>query len=179
MKRFLWALCLVFISPNVVSQEKFSIDVSLDPKLALMRDDYGNTPFTLNSLVNFSVQLQQLEHGYYFFGQSVEYANLSGGKYFRYSILQVGYTFNKFPLSDRIEASMALNYGIVKRWTFDFSNFGAIFNLSYAFTDRLRISSFMQDVRRTDIESPNDSEDIYRTSFCLGLRFDVFGTNVM
>lgn len=179
MKRFLWALCLVLTLQDVVSQEKFSIDVSLDPKLALMRDDYGNTPFTLNSLINFSVQLSQLEHGYYFFGQSVEYANLSGGEYFRYSILQVGYAFNRFPFSDRIEASMALNYGIVKRWTFDFSNFGAIFNLSYAFTDRLRVTSLMQVVRRTDIESPNDSEDIYRTSFFLGLRFDVFGTNVM
>lgn len=179
MRKFITILLVLFVSEKLVSQEMISMDVFADPKLAVMTDDYGNKPFTPNILVNFSVQSRQLEYGYYFFGQGLEYADLFGGKYFRYSVLQVGYTMNRFSFSDRIEASFAINYGIVKRWSFDFANFGGTLDLSYCFTDRLKFTSLLQVVRRTDIESPRDSIAIYRASVFLGLRLNLSGINVI
>lgn len=179
MKKIIVAVCCLILSQSVLSQEKISFDVFLDPKLAMLEDDHGNTPFTLNSLTNFSVQLRQQDYGYYFFGQSLEYADLSGGTYLRYSPIQVGYTFNQLPFSERLEASIAINYGVVKRWSFDFNNFGAIMDLSFAFTENIKVVSLMQVVRRSDIESPTKSEEIYRTSFFLGFRFNVSSFNAL
>ena len=179
MRKIITILVVLFISEKIASQEMFSVDVFADPKLAIMTDDYGNKPFTPNLLVNFSVQSKQLDYGYYFFGQALEYADLYGGKYFRYSVLQVGYTMNRFSFSDRIETSIALNYGIVKRWSFDFANIGGTVDLTYCLTEKLKFTSLLQVVRRTDIESPNDSEAIYRTSVFLGLRLNLSGINVI
>tara|TARA_R110002073_G_scaffold128999_6_gene275286 strand:- start:52263 stop:52838 length:576 start_codon:yes stop_codon:yes gene_type:complete len=180
MRKIITILVVLFFSEKMASQEMFSVDVFADPKLAIMTDDYGNKPFTPNLLVNFSVQSKQLESGYYFFGQALEYADLHGGKYFRYSVLQVGYTFNRIPiLSERIETSIAFNYGIVKRWSFDFANIGATMDLSYCVSDKIKFTSLLQFVRRTDIESPNDSIAIYRTSVFLGFRVNLSGINVI
>jgi len=172
MKKIMLALLLLLVCKVVTSQESFSLDVLVDPKLAMMTDDYGNSPLTLNSLVNASVQFEQRDFGYYFLGQSLEYADLHGGTYIRYSILQFGYTFNRLPFSDRIESSVALNYGIVKRWSFDFANFGGILDLAYCISERFKLTCLMQVVRRTDIESPTDDPTIYRASFFVGFKFN-------
>lgn len=178
MKKIILSLILLLFSKVIISQESFSLDVLVDPKLALMHDDYGNSPMTINSLISASVQFKQRDFGYYFLGQSIEHVDLAGGTYLRYSILQVGYTFNRFSFSDRIESSLALNYGIVKRFSVDFSNFGGILDFAYCFSERLKFTCLMQVVKRTDIESSTDDPTIYRTSFFVGLKLNLSNANV-
>lgn len=156
------------------SQEKFSIDVFLEPNSTSIADEYGNQQFALNTLVNFSIQLKETDSGYFFLGQSIEYANLTGGEYFRYAILQVGYSFNPFILKN-LTANVAVNYGITKRWSQGFTNYGATFDLSYRFSDRLKLASLVQLVRRNDVEESMDmGGDMHRLSFFLGIKLDLF-----
>lgn len=173
MKKIVCLFSLIIFSDVMVSQEVFSVDVLLDGKLAIMKDDHGNTPFTLNGLVNYSAQLRQQKLGYFFVGQSVEYANLFGGEYLRYSIAQLGYTFNRFSFAKNLEASMAINYGIVDRWSLHFANFGGFCDLSYAFGRSFKFTSLVQVVRRTDIESAR-MPIIYRTSVFFGIKLNLF-----
>ena len=165
-------------SPIILSsQEKITVDLFLDPKLALIEDDHGNKPFTFNPLVNVSVQLKKRPSGYFFFGQSIEYANLFGGKYLRYSIIQAGYTFNEPFFTDRFETSIAVNYGITRRWSRGFTNYGGTLDFSYRISNRLKLASLFQLVRRTDIENPLSSPPIFRYSFFLGIKLDTFSIN--
>lgn len=179
MKKIICVLCLIFYSTDLLPQEMFSVDVFADPKMAVQKDDHGNTPFTLNVLMNCSVQFKQREYGYYSLGQSLEYADLDGGRYMRYSFIQVGYTFNRFGFTDKLEASVALNYGLIRRWSRGFCNYGSNFDISYSFSDRLKFTSLLQVVRRLDIESPVEKNAIFRASVFFGLKFNISPINNM
>ena len=155
------------------SQEFISADLFFDPKLALTKDQHNNTGNTANFLTNISLQLEQDRFGYAFIGQSLEYADLSGGAYFRYAYLQFGYTIDYFPFAQKFEASAAVNLGTTYRWGKGYNNYGGYFDLAYKFNERLKLVGLLQFVRRTEIESEVNPEPIIRTSFFVGLRYDV------
>ena len=173
MKVIICTLCILFFSNNLSSQEMFSVDVFVDPKMAMKKDSHGNNPFTLDLLVNYSVQFEQRAFGYYSIGQSIEYADLYGGEYLRYSLLQVSYTFNRFSFTDRLEATIALNFGMIKRWAKGYNNYGGNFDIAFAFTDRIKLTSLLQIVKRTDIENPMKKHAIFRASVFLGFKLNL------
>ena len=150
----------------------FSVDFFADPKMAIKKDGHGNNPFTLDLLVNYSFQFEQRALGYYSIGQSVEYADLDAGKYMRFSFIQVGYTFNRF-VTDRLETTVALNYGMIRRWSKGYTNYGGNFDIAYALTNGLKVTSLFQLVRRVDLENPVKRNAIYRFSIFLGLKFNI------
>ncbi len=174
MKKLLCFLSLLFFVSNLSSQEVFSVDVFLDPKMASKKDGHGNTPFTLNFLLNGSIQLEQGKSGYYSLGQSIEYADLAGGEYVRYSPIQIGYTINSFGFAEDIEATMTLNYGIIRRWGRSFTSYGSNFDLSYSFTDYLKLTSLLQIVQRSDIENPATKNALLKASVFVGLKLNIF-----
>lgn len=173
MKTIICTLCILFFSNSLPSQEMFSVDVFVDPKMAMKKDGHGNNPFTLDLLVNYSVQFEQRAFGYYSIGQSVEYADLYAGKYFRYSLIQVSYTFNRFTFTDRLEATIALNFGVIKRWAKGYNNYGGNFDIAFAFSDRVKLTSLLQIVRRVDIENPMKRNPIFRTSVFFGIKLNL------
>ena len=177
MKRKAVLFSFVIFCNATFSQEKFSLDVLFDPKMATFEDDHGNKPFTLNVLTGFSLQSAQRTFGYYFFGQSIEYAELQGGNYLRYSIIQVGYTFNRIPKLQSLECSVSANYGYTRRWSQGFTNYGANFELAYALTNSMKITSLLQIVRRTDIEEFDNKDMIHRASFFMGVKFNIANMN--
>lgn len=174
MKALFLFLVLSMYSFELLPQEKFSVDVFMDPSMAVMNDDYGNDGFTPNLLMNVSVQLGQREYGYFSVGQSLEYADLYGGEYFRYSIIQLGYTINQFSFSDRLETTFAVNYGITKRWSKGYTNFGCTVDISYCINPNIKLTSLIQLVERTDIMNPMKRDPIVKPSVFVGLKFNLF-----
>jgi hypothetical protein len=178
MKKLFFLIVLLSLSTTFSSQEKFSVDLFIDPSMALSSDSYGNVGFTPNLMSNVSVQLSQGNYGYFSIGQSIEYGDLYGGEYWRYSIVQVGYTINQFSFSDRLETTLALNYGITSRWHQGFTNYGCNIDISYCITDNLKLTSLLQVVRRTDIECPIQKKSLFRSSVFIGLKMNLFDVNV-
>lgn len=172
MKKKLLLLCILLFSLKSFTQSKASTNIFLDPKMAMVKDEHGNKPFTLNFLTGFSLELKQRNAGYFFFGQTLEYADLYDGNYLRYSIIQIGYTFNNIPYLKNTELSFSANYGITRRWSNWYTNYGVNSGISYKISDSLKVTSLLQLVRRTDLETIHTGA-IFRASFFFGVRFDI------
>jgi hypothetical protein len=173
MKKLILTLLLLQGS-MVSSQEYFSFDLYFDPSAMATTDVNGDQQSSMNALVNVSVPIKTTDTGHFFLGQSVEYANLLDEEYFRYALLQVGYSFRSF-IFKKMMASTAVNYGMTKRWSQGFTNYGATFDLSYNFSNRLKIASMFQVVRRSDMEADLGLDSsMFRSSFFIGLKLDLF-----
>lgn len=168
----------VLHSGFMLSQEHFSVDVYLDPNSISTSDASGNQQSAINTLVHVSVPIKETDAGYIFLGQSVQYSNLPNDDYFRYAILQVGYNLQSFIFKD-MSASAAINYGLTKRYSQGFTNYGATFDLSYRFSDRFKLSSLLQVVRRNDmeVELGMNGTHMYKTCLFFGIKFDLFRVN--
>jgi len=171
---------LLLFTTSIFSQERLSMDVFADAKLAFTEDDHGNDAGTLDVLINVSYQFKQSRLGYFYLGQGVEYANLAGGSFFRYSIINAGYTFNTLLESKKLETSVALNYGLTKRWSQGFTNYGGTVDLAYAINNWLKFTTVYQLTRRNDLEFTNNLsrstaliDPVHRSSFFFGFKINL------
>jgi len=165
-------------SSLVLSQEHFSVDVYFDPNSISISDANGNQQSAINTLVNVSVPIKDTDSGHIFLGQSIQYVNMLDEQYMRYAILQIGYSFRSF-IFKKMMAGAAINYGLTKRWSQGFTNYGATFDLSYQLNARLKLSSLFQIIRRNDMEVKlgAGTPQIYKTCLFFGLKFDLFRVN--
>jgi hypothetical protein len=166
---------LVLQTGFTLAQEHFSVDVYFDPNSISMSNANGNQQSAINTLVNVSVPIKETESGHFFLGQSFQYASLANEQYYRYAILQVGYSLRSFLLKNMI-ASAAVNYGLTKTHSQGFTNYGTTFDLSYNFNDRLKVSSLLQVVRRNDkeVHMGINRTHIYKSCLFIGIKFDLF-----
>ncbi len=83
---------LLLIRNNAQGQ---ALSITQDPKLALIGDDRGNNPFTLNVRAKVHLTGNEGKIGYATVNMVYEYADLQQTNYNRYGV-QAGYTFYTF-----------------------------------------------------------------------------------
>ena len=134
-------MCLAHCQDNV------SVSIHQDGRLFFVGDDKGNEAVTPNVLLRFNLKCKQDKIGYGFIFPEVEFADLQGGDYYRYS-LNGGYTFNQ--ITPNLEASLTGGYGLIHRNGLAYRSFGCSGILSYKL-GRFSPSLILQGVDRTDI----------------------------
>lgn len=122
-------LIVLLIPSFIIAQENIEIGIYQDFKLAFIGDDKGNDPFTPAFIFRFNMQGKQQSFGYMVIGFEIDYAELQGGTFNRYSV-NVGYTLNKLYF-DNWEANASINYGMIDRWNIIFKGFAYSGTLSY------------------------------------------------
>ena len=140
---------LLFFSLSIFSQEKVSIAILQDVRLATIGDNRGNEAFTLNILARFKMQGNQHKYGYIVLSPVFEYADLTD-KYYRYGV-DIGYTFNKLILKD-FEATTMLGYGFIERKNISTSSVSGTLEISYKINSFLKIIQTNQLTQRTDLK---------------------------
>ena len=158
-------LIVLLIPSFIIAQENIEIGVYQDFKLAFIGDDKGNDPFTPAFIFRFNMQGKQQSFGYMVVGFEIDYAELQGGTFKRYSV-NVGYTLNKLYF-DNLEANASVNYGMIDRWNIIFKGFAYSGTLSYKIK-AFKLSAISRFMHR------KDKEYKYKNS----AEFTINGTNI-
>ena len=162
MKNLLKTLLLI-LALNTYAQERVSISVLQDARLAVLGDDIGNDAFTPDFIVRLDMEgIGRFK--YVSLRSEWEYANLAGGYYNRGSIL-VGYNWivKKFVLSSHLGPSILKRRymkasGGVLAFTFNA-------DATYPLTDRISLVASNQLLNRADVVN-----EPIRYSFFAGIK---------
>lgn len=150
MKNLLKILLLI-LALNTYAQERVSISVLQDARLAVLGDNIGNNAFTPDFIVRLDMEGMG-RFKYVSLRTEWEYADLAGGYYNRGSIL-VGYNW----LIDKLVLSTHLGPGIIKRRYMKASGGVLAFTFnadaSYPINDYISIVIANQIVNRADVVS--------------------------
>ena len=130
------------------AQEVLSIGVYQDLRLAVSDDNHGNDSFTTDVLIRLKMQGNQEKYGYMIVYPEFELANLSGGKYKRYSA-NVGYVFNKW--FKNFEYSGSLGFGMLQRWNASYLTWGLSGDIAYMLNKNVKLAVVGQGVKRRDL----------------------------
>lgn len=145
-------ILIIFLAIGVTANAQIELSIYQDAKLAVMEDDAGNSPFTAdivtmirlynggNRSANWSKQI--------FFYPYFEFADLSDGRYIRYS-MGLGYRF-KLPL--KINVSPSFDYGVINRWNASSFSYNLGVDIGIKLTKKLSLSTFMSITERTDLK---------------------------
>ena len=146
MKNYLIILITLLFN-SVYSQEKVSVNLLQDLKLAIVGDqkrDYE--PFTTDILLRIKMQGNQQRLGYMIIYPEYEFADLKT-KYQRYSA-NLGYVFNT--LFDDFELESSISYGFINH-NGTTNSLGFWFGTNYVINKALKSNVGYQIVDRTDI----------------------------
>lgn len=148
MKSLLRTLLLT-LAFNSYSQERISVSVLQDAKLAILGDDIGNDPFTADFIVRLDMEgIGRFK--YISLRTEWEYADLAGGYYNRGGIMVgLNYIVKDFVLSAHIGPNIIKRRymkteGGVLAWSFNGE-------LAYNITDRFSLIASNQLLNRADV----------------------------
>jgi hypothetical protein len=140
---------LLILALNTYAQERVSISVLQDARLAVLGDDIGNDPFTPDFIVRLGMEGVG-RFKYVSLRTEWEYADLAGGYYNRGSIF-VGYNW----LIDKLVVSTHIGPGIIKRRYMKASGGVLAFTFnadaSYPLNDYISITIANQWTNRADV----------------------------
>ena len=148
---------------NLTAQERVSISVLQDARLAVLGDDIGNDPFTSDFIIRLGMEgIGRFK--YVSLRTEWEYANLAGGYYNRGSILG-GYNW----VHDNLVMSAHIGPGIIQRRYMKASGgvlaFAFYADAAYAINDYLSICASNQLLNRADVVN-----EPIRYSFFAGIK---------
>jgi len=161
----------VFERPAI--EENITVIITQDVKLATMKDDHGNTPFTADIRVTALLKGFQTHYGNLEIRLGYEYADLQPIKYIRYSG-GVGYSFNHMILPNtdyKYHLAPFVNYGVITREG-NGTTLGAFeigFDLKFPLTKHFKIVSTMQWTDRNDINKRFNTFDALSKNFNWGV----------
>ena len=161
-------ILLLLISLSIYSQDRVSLSIHQDARLALVGDGHYQ-PFTANILARFKMQGKQQEYGYLIIYPEFEYAEIEG-IYKRYSV-NAGYTFNKLIL-DNFETSIQGGWGFIDRYDTGAFSFSLGGELAYKVTDRFKVSLIAQFTERKDLKWMY-GDNVIRFSGFLGIEYNL------
>ena len=130
------------------AQEKPSLSIYQDGRLAFLGDDKGNDSGTLNILARLKMQGNQQKWGYLVIFPEFEYADIVGS-YKRYSA-NIGYALNKL-IVNRTEATAALGYGWIDRYGYTTCSWSLSGTIAYKLKSHLKLNVLGQFTERTDL----------------------------
>lgn len=171
MKKLLFLL--LFATAMTQAQSNITLSAFQDVKLAFKGDSKGNDAFTTNIVLNATLNANQKGIGYGFLQPTFEYADLTGGKYYRYGI-NGGYTFNLNP----IKVSLYAGAGAISREIGDGEN---TFYPAFAIGNQIDLKLFNgvylsvlnQLTDRKDLKIMYDHKVYFNYSFYAGLTFEL------
>ena len=173
-KNILKFFLLLLLSQNVNSQDFVSISFHQDLKLLAFGDNIGNRAGTFDILTRLKYQFSQNRYGYLVVHSEFEKAFLDE-HYTRFGA-GAGYTLNNFFSHDlNFEVTPYFGLGTILRkqvYTFSYS---AALEIGYRFTERFKLSSFIQFTDRTDLLRLYNDRAL-RYSFFVGIEFNLFKT---
>jgi len=151
-------IALFLLSGNMLlCQNNVAVGVTQDLKLALVDDDYGNEPFTLDAILKVEYHAGELDF-MTFYGQW-ERAALAGGTYDRVAFGTGG----GFRLGNFI-VTPSINFGQIRRfdeWSWSTELQGEI---TYLVSGNLGLNALYWYTNRTDI-------GLWRSNFGIGVKY--------
>lgn len=145
-------IIFLLLTTLLFSQERVSIGIYQDVKLATQADDYGNKPFTRDLIIRLNMQGNQQSFGYMVMFPEFETADLKGGLYSRWSA-NGGYVFN---FIKNVELSATVGIGVIHRHKVGYASFGGGGTISYQI-NRIKLVSLWQLTSRKDIDKIRNS----------------------
>ena len=163
-KRTLLFIMIVLLSAYIVyGQDRVTVQVSQDAKLAFVGDDKGNDALTPNLFVRVGLEGYENHLGYIAPIAEYEYADLKGGLYHRYSL---GLAHHFEPV-DKLVFGYSAQFGFIVR---EGTTMSGIFSgdLAYRVLERLYLVGTLQGTIRTDLKNSP-----FRISGFVGVRVPI------
>lgn len=164
------AAFIFLLATSVFCQEQIQLELHQDARLAVLGDDHGNSPGTLDFKVGVALQGKQFEHYYFEVKPQFEYANLSGGKYVSW-LMNGGWVLNK--MIKNFEAGAYLTTGFLHRFGTSYMIFGGTFELSYRLTKKLKLGAMLQILNSPDLKD-KWGDDKLRKSVYGGIKYVIW-----
>ena len=159
----LFIFCFIFCKS--LSQEKISVMIAQDLKLAVIGDDKHNyDAFTTNLVMRLKMTGKQQKWGYMTIFPELEYADLRP-KYWRYSV-NVGYTFNKMI----VDIMPYVSYGKIVRSNTSATSIGGGLEIGYNINRTFKIVAQCQLNERSDLKVMYGDNSIMLSNF-VGIEF--------
>ena len=133
-KTFLF--CIILLSLNIYSQKNIEFSLQQDFRLLFLGDDKGNDALTINVLSKLEIPVINVGKNYITAYASVEYADLVGKDFKRYS-LGAGYVIEK--LFRKFGAGAYFDFGKIYREKEGFNSFSFSGELSYRLSNKLKV----------------------------------------
>jgi hypothetical protein len=140
---------------KVQGQDKLSLGLYQDAKLAFIGDDIGNDAFTLDAKFDVSMQGKQFKDYYFEIRSQIEYADLKDNFYLSV-LVNPNWVYNSI---DRFELSAGAIAGLIYREKagedeqfMSFISFGLSGDISFLLTDDIKISYLGQYIYRGEFD---------------------------
>jgi len=161
-------ICCCITSTFFGNPQNIEISFQQDARLLLVGDTKKNDPLTLNLLAKVEIPILRFKKDHISIYPSVEYANLVGGDFERYSF-GAAYTVKK--IYGKIGATAFFDVGNIYRQKRSFFSLSATGELSYKLNDWLKIIGTQQLTQRNDLKILYNSKKEFLISGFFGLKF--------
>ena len=169
MKKIITIFILILSFYNY-GQNKIEISLQQDARLFLVGDQKGNEPLTINFLSKLEVPVYNLEKSHLSIYLGVEYADLVGENFKRYSI-GTGYIVKS--IYGKIGAGAYLDFGKIYRKDEGFNSFSLSGELNYRLSEKLKLICTQQLTYRKDLVELYNSNNKYVISGFIGLKYSL------
>lgn len=183
MKKLILLITLFCYS---ITQAQIGVGIYQDPSLAFIKDNHGNTPFTLDIRIEADAIVFGDDYGGMLIGMTFEYADLSDFSFIRYGV-QGGYTFAYMPVpftkgEEEYELILMVGFAAIDRSdpTLDTQlSLELTLEVAYFITDWLSINGKTTLMQRGDLGARwGDKSGSYRPwdwkpNIYLGIKFRI------
>lgn len=163
-------LLLITLSLNA----QVNLGVYHDVKLGL-KGDGANPAGTTDIIFEMEWRGKQFKTHYFALKTQYEYADLTGGKFQRYSV-NVGWAFNKL-IVDKLEAGIFAGIGMIHRGKEmrlgGLPSYSITGEISYPIAKRLRVGGKYEIVYRSDLKALWDEDKLYKPNFSIGIKYQI------
>ncbi|WP_242205368.1 hypothetical protein [Aestuariivivens insulae] len=174
MKKYILTILLV-TGLTCLAQSHISFSVFHDAKLLITGDDKGNDALTTDLIFNMDWEGKPFETYYFSIKTQFEYANLKGGKLYRYSVNGM-WNFNRL-IIPKLVAGIGLGVGVIHRSgyvnTDGLLSYSLTNELSYPIFKSVAISCKYEVVKRTDLKEIYGEKLPYRPNFSIGIKISL------
>ena len=145
-------IIMVLISTISKAQEKISIGIYQDAKLSIMKDNYGNIPFTPDVIITVNLEGKQFKHYYFSVQPFYEFADLHGGKFHRYGI-NTNWNLNQLIIPNTT-ITAGLGLGMIHRFSMGTPSYQANLEIKHKLAQWIELAIRTELVRRSELENP-------------------------
>ena len=176
IKKSTITIAFILITFLSYSQDRIAVSMFQDAKLLFVGDNKGNESGTLNVVIRGNLQSEQQRFGFIDIFPELEFANLKGGNFQRYS-LNVGYIFNRLggthkflnhSILNNVEIGSSVGYGFINRQGFSFLSWSFSGVLNYEINNTFKITTQLQSTQRTDLK-----QVVFRFSGFIGIQVKI------
>jgi len=159
-------IIFLLLSFSAIAQDAIWISGSIDAKLLVTDDDYGNNAPTFDTNIRVDLQGLDTKLGFLVIQAKFEYADINP-RMLRYSA-GVGFTFNGIK---RLEVMPSANYGRIVRYERAFSSFEGTLDVNYVIAPKFKIGVILALTQRTDVKYKWGGNMLWRESMFISVGY--------